>query len=113
MLDQNELINWVKSFDVESTVISYCHKCIDNYLVDSPEDVELYFGEYCPDNLLLELKKVYVVINWKEPDYSHIVALVPIVYANKEIGRYELFFKMSGEIYDDLLVIDGKEHLVY
>lgn len=113
MFDKKGIMEWAESFDVESTTFNYCLKCVNNYLVDSPEDVKLYFGEYSSEKLKLELKKVYVVIDWREPEYSHIVALVPIVYDGKEIGRYELFFRMSGEIYDDLLVIDGQEQLVY
>lgn len=113
MVNKEDVIEWAKPIDLEATVLSYCLECINNYLNDSPEDVKLYFGEYCSEKLKLELKKVYAIIDWKQPDYSHIVALVPIVYDFKEIGRYELFFRMSGEIYDDLLVVDGQEQLVF
>ncbi|MEK4046905.1 hypothetical protein NSU18_25170 [Paenibacillus sp. FSL H8-0048] len=113
MFDKEGINEWARSFDVESTALSYCLKCVNNYFKDSPEDVKLYFGEYCSEKLKLELKKIYVIIDWRESEYSHIVALVPIVYDGKEIGRYELFFRMSGEIYDDLLVVDGGKQLYY
>ncbi|MGO4530910.1 hypothetical protein AB4Z30_17635 [Paenibacillus sp. 2TAF8] len=113
MFDQNVVVEWAKSHNVEATARSYCLSCVNNYLAESPEDEKLYFGEYYPEKLMLELEKVYCIINWNEPEYSHIIALVPIIYDGKEIGRYELFYRMSGEIYDDLLVIDGQEQLVY
>ncbi|MEK3824372.1 hypothetical protein [Paenibacillus sp. FSL K6-1558] len=114
MFDQNVIIEWANSHNVESTALSYCLKCVNNYLAESPEDIKLYFGEYYyPEKLMLKLEKAYLMINWNEPEYSHIIALVPIVYDSKEIGRYELFYRMSGEIFDDVLVIDGQEQLVY
>ncbi|MFD2331292.1 hypothetical protein ACFSR7_18730 [Cohnella sp. GCM10020058] len=114
MLVKESITDWAKAIDLEILAVSYCKRCINNYLNDFIDDAKQYFGEYCPEKIDLELKKVYAIIDWKEQQYSHIIALVPIVYDCKEIGRYELFFRIpSGEIYDDLLVIDGQEQLTY
>ncbi|AIG26123.1 hypothetical protein BRLA_c018000 [Brevibacillus laterosporus LMG 15441] len=35
----------------------------------------------------------------------HVVSYLPIIYMGKELGKYSVLFKLSGETYDDYLVI--------
>lgn len=96
MFDQNVIVDWAKSHNVESTARNYCLSCVNNYLVESPEDEKLYFGKYYSEKLMLELEKVYCIINWNEPEYSHIIALVPSFTMERKLADMSCFIGCQG-----------------
>lgn len=112
-MTENDLIDWLGTIEAEEKIIKDCLYAISNYISEDPEDANLYMEGCSLDRLTLKLRKFYVIVDWSERQYSHIIALVPIVYDGKEIGRYEAFFRLNGEMYDDLMVINGQEQIVY
>ncbi|WP_019418886.1 hypothetical protein [Paenibacillus sp. OSY-SE] len=103
----NELKNWIMEHNVESRSIEGFWIALNNYMEDSPEEYESYFGACEKKSLVIEVQQVALMLgNYPECNQNHIISYVPIIYNGKTLGLYRLLFTLDGIIDDDYFTLD-------
>lgn len=105
-MNTNELISWAKDKKVEERSIEGFWRTFESYRIECTKEFERYFGIFDKNKLEIKLKRISLDVgDWPRCNYNHVVSYLPIIYMGKELGKYNVLFKLSGETYDDYLVI--------
>lgn len=110
-MDINQLRRWAIENNVEERTLNGFWKAFENCVLDCPDEIERDFGDLDRKLFDLRLNRVCLVIDWVNEDRAYISSIIPIIYKGKEMGYYELMFKITGETFDDYLVTDGVAHI--
>lgn len=104
----DKINQFVKKYEIEKQIINCFWKCFNNYknYPDNKENFLQSFSDYednliniCLDKVSLQINEINSIAD------ENIVAHSFINFKNEEIGYYKLFYNLSGEIIDDVLVI--------
>jgi hypothetical protein len=105
-LNIDEIKEWVSEYQVVERAVKGFWKNVENYSVDEPGEFAETFGEFDKEQLTVGISKISLNLgNWPECSYNTVSTRIPIVYKEKTLGHYELYFTLSGEVEDDCFVI--------
>ena len=101
-----ELKEFMLKYDMETKVVECFHDYFNDYHKEHPEEFNQLFESYDSSKIETWLHSVSLKgYNWPELDYCHVVIELKISYDDDEIGVYQLFCDLNGNIADDVLRI--------
>ncbi|NRF95992.1 hypothetical protein HQN89_34880 [Paenibacillus frigoriresistens] len=112
----NDLRQWALENEIEKKSIDGFWYCFSTYKNDDPSEFREVFGDdFDATQLKIQLKNVALFIDrWDESreyeaisyGFDYAVSYIPIEYKHKKLGVYRMLFKLNGESFDDLFVLD-------
>jgi len=102
---ENKFKEIIISNKLEEKSINLFWKVFSIYMKDTEEEFKRVFFNYSNDKMVIEINKIsFELGNWPECDYNHIVVYIPIVFDEKKVGYYEVYYTLDGKVDDDYFV---------
>ena len=95
-----ELKEWTHKHNLEEHTLASFFEYIENYREAEPEEFEETFPDFDKGNFDVHVQEVALSLDWQHRGYSSIIAHIPIVYRQAEIGWYRVAYSALGEILD-------------
>jgi len=103
-----ELKGWVKEHNIEERSLARFNVYIDTFRQDDPEEFALLYPDFSEESLRVEVTRVALVVDHKDPTMPEIMISLPISYKQKEIGSFKVFFLLqNGEYSTDVGTYEG------
>lgn len=108
MISTDELKKWISNNRIEEKATNSFWDYIRYYKVEQSEDFESDFGKdfnvnylkIIVDTISLSITKIENTV------IEYVVAYIPIVYNESDIGMYKVIFSLSGEIDDEYICVE-------
>lgn len=101
-----ELKELMLKYDMEAKVVEYFYDYFNEYQKEHLEEFVQLFENYDSSKIETWIHSVSLKgYNWPELDYLNVVIELKISYDDEEIGVYQLFSDLTGNITDDVLRI--------
>ncbi|MDQ2087658.1 hypothetical protein RBH29_14600 [Herbivorax sp. ANBcel31] len=101
-----ELKKFMKKYNIEAKGVEYFYDYFNEYKNEHPEEFNELFDCYDSSKIETWLHSVSLKgYNWPELDYCNVVIELKVLYNDEEIGVYQLFYDLNGNITDDVLRI--------
>ncbi|TYQ13396.1 UNVERIFIED_CONTAM: hypothetical protein Cloal_4473 [Acetivibrio alkalicellulosi] len=101
-----ELKKFIIEYDMDAKVVECFNDYFNQYRKEHLEEFNQLFDCYDPSKIETWLHSVSLKgYNWPELDYCNVVIELKILYDDEEIGVYQLFCDLNGNITDDVLRI--------
>ncbi|TVX96233.1 hypothetical protein [Cohnella terricola] len=112
-MDPISLEQWIKTHSIIERTINGFWVCFKNYLNEYPEEVNMFSDEINLDDITIKVDTIAYKTTF-HPEYQiadseysqEVVSIFDVLYRNKNIGYYKMFFYLDGECYDDSLVTE-------
>lgn len=102
----DKIREWIKNNNIEKKTMEYFYDNFNSYRNEEEEEFKEYFGDFCKENFYTYINRVYFKLgNWPKCDYSHIIVEVDMIYNDKSIGEYSIYFNFNTEVEDDIFVL--------
>lgn len=103
-MNELELKSFIEKYSIDKVVIN----CLESYLIEYQkehfEEFDMIFPYYSFSKISTWIHSIsYRAYNWPELDYINIVVELIVSYEENDIGCYQLFYDLEGEIVDDVL----------
>ena len=95
-----DLEQWASQHKLEEHALESFFEYMQNYKKEEPEEFEETFLGFDKDSLDVRVQEVAVSLDWQNHDKSSMIAHLPIVYRQAEIGWYRVEYSALGEILD-------------
>lgn len=99
-----DLLDLIRSLSLIEKSIRQFHQSFASYQEESYAEFLLHFPNFNQESLIVKVDNVSYVIDWPNGDDGRIKIRLLIFYLQKEAGRYEIIFSLSGNILDDFLL---------
>lgn len=95
-----DLKQWAKQHKLEEHALESFFEYIENYKKEEPEEFEQTFLDFDESNFDVHVQGIALSLDWQNRDNRTIIAHIPIIYCQAEIGWYRVEYSVLGEILD-------------
>ena len=95
-----DLKQWADQHRLEEHALKSFFAYMDNYKDQEPEEFAETFPDFAKEKLDVRVQDVALSFDWQNSDNSTIIAHIPIVYRQVEIGWYRVEYSVLGELLD-------------
>ena len=93
-----ELKQWTHKHKLEERASESFFEYIENYREAEPEEFNETFPDFDKGKFDVHVQEVAISLDWQNRGYSSIIAHIPIVYRQTEVGWYRVAYSVLGEI---------------
>ena len=105
-MNTKELKEFIEKYSFDTKIIECLELYLEEYKKEHLEEFNEVFPNYSFSKIDTWLSNVsFKAYNWPELDYVNIVIDLIVSYEDSEIGVYQLFCNINGDIEDDILRI--------
>jgi hypothetical protein len=97
---------WIEKNNIINQTFSNFKECFELYQKQQPNEFFKNFGEFSDSKLEVYLYSIDLRVNCLESIDDEIISTIRIRYDGKYLGQYRLVFDLSGNIVDDVFVIE-------
>lgn len=98
---------WVDKNNIQDRTFENFKKCFEDYRKEYIEEFNEYFSDFDYNYLEIHLEGIDLRIkNPYDAEGDKIISNVFILYNNNYVGKYKLIFNLSGDIIDDVFVLE-------
>lgn len=101
-MDANDLRVWIVNHNLEERSTAEFWKMFASYQQEQQDEFQEFFPDYKS-----ELLKIYTsnfslrMENWPECDRTHVVASYDVVYKEKLMGWFRVYYWLTGQVDDN------------